>query len=54
VEPGFPHLEESSLDPPTSFSPMNKGCSEGNGTKQQGIQWVKRKRPRCASVLPEV
>ncbi len=48
------HLEESSLDPPTSLNPMNKGCYRGDGTKQRGIQWVKRNRPRYASILTEV
>ena len=48
------HLEESSLDPPTSFNLMNKGCSQGDGTKQRGIQWVRRKRARYASILTEV
>ncbi len=47
------HLTKSSLDPPTSFNSMNKGCSQGDGTKQREIQWVKRKRPRYASILTE-
>ncbi len=41
MNPDFPFGKVVHLDPLVSFNPTNKGCSRGNVTRRQGIQWVK-------------